>query len=215
MPRPFSGPVGRRAPALFVLGIAALPLLLGGCPLNSTTQPDVYPGGSQNANNTGLSSGSVSDPVDHTEARDTLERRFPGCGKPPEAEAWRDRVWQLLNSERMRHGLEPLARNDVLDAQAEQYACEMIYYDFFAHVNPITHSDLAERAAEFEYEYWMIGENLAAGQTSPEQVVADWMASPGHRENMLGETYTEVGVGLRQGGDYGLYWVLEFGDPLD
>jgi uncharacterized protein YkwD len=74
---------------------------------------------------------------------------------------------------------------------------------------------LAERAAEFEYEYWMIGENLAAGQTSPEQVVADWMASPGHRENMLGETYTEVGVGLRQGGDYGLYWVLEFGDPLD
>jgi uncharacterized protein YkwD len=32
---------------------------------------------------------------------------------------------------------------------------------------------------------------------------------------MLGETYTEVGVGLRQGGDYGLYWVLEFGDPLD
>jgi uncharacterized protein YkwD len=59
----------------------------------------------------------------------------------------------------------------------------------------------------------MIGENLAAGQTSPEQVVTQWMNSPGHRENMLQERFTEVGVGLREGGDYGLYWVLEFGYP--
>ncbi|NLG43211.1 MAG: CAP domain-containing protein [Phycisphaerae bacterium] len=207
MPRPFSDSVGRRAPALLVLGFAGvLPFLPGGCPLGGTGQPDVYPSGSQNSDSAGLSSGSAADV--------TLEERFPGCGKPSNAEAWRDRVWQLLNSERMRYGLQPLARNAVLDAQAEQYACEMIYYDFVDHENPVTHSNLAERAAEFGYEYWMIGENLAAGQTSPEQVVAGWMASPDHRENMLHENYSEVGVGLRQGGYYRLYWVLEFGDPL-
>jgi uncharacterized protein YkwD len=195
--------------ALCSVGLAGFSLLLlAGCSLNGIM--DGAAGGS-NSDQSGAGDSAVTSPG--AGQSDVLEEHFPGCGAPDNAEAWRDRVWQLLNNERRKNSLQPLARNDVLDAEAEQYACEMIYYDFFAHVNPVTSSGLADRAAEFGYEYWMIGENLAAGQTSPEQVVTQWMNSPGHRENMLQERFTEVGVGLREGGDYGLYWVLEFGYP--
>jgi uncharacterized protein YkwD len=198
--------------SLCLVKLAAVAVfLLAGCPLDFTPSQQNTGGGSTNySHGAGDTSGSDSAVVGQ---QDSLEERFPGCGEPVNADSMRDRVWELLNNERTRNGLEPLARDAVLEAEAEQYACEMIYYDFFAHENPVTGSTLGDRAAAFEYDYWMIGENLAAGQTSPEQVVTDWMNSPGHRENMLQERYTEVGVGLREGGDYGLYWVLEFGQP--
>jgi uncharacterized protein YkwD len=41
----------------------------------------------------------------------------------------------------------------------------------------------------------------------------DWMNSPGHRENILKPDFEEIGIGIRSGGDYGMYWVQEFGQP--
>ena len=63
------------------------------------------------------------------------------------------------------------------------------------------------------YDYYMIGENLAAGQATPAQVMADWMESAGHRANILEASFVELGVGVRTGGTYGTYWVQEFGRP--
>ena len=90
----------------------------------------------------------------------------------------------------------------------------MIYYDFFAHENPFTRTELRDRAEEFGYEFQVIGENLAAGQATPAQAMNDWMNSPGHRANILNADFTELGVGIRTGGTYGTYWVQEFGLPL-
>jgi len=144
---------------------------------------------------------------------DELGARFPGCGAPADTAAWQAEVVNLVNQERSARGLAPLARSTTLAAQAEQYACELIYYDFFAHDNPVTGTDLPQRAAEFSYGYWVIGENLAAGQPSPQEAVQSWLASAGHRANILSPDFTEIGVGVRTGGDFGVYWVQEFGRP--
>lgn len=146
---------------------------------------------------------------------DNLTVIFPGCEDPLEGQLWKDEVLQLVNNERAARGVAPVAWNDVLAAQATQYACELIAYDFFDHVNPSTGSTLGTRTADFGYDFWIVGENLAAGQRSPVEVVADWMNSPCHRQNVLNPAFTELGIGIRTGGEYGLYWVQEFGRPFD
>ncbi len=156
--------------------------------------------------------GTPSDPQPNP---DDLTVEFPGCEDPVEGQLWKDEVLQLVNRERAARGVAPVVWNDTLAAQAAEYACELIFYDFFDHVNPVNGSTLATRTADFGYPYWIVGENLAAGQRTPTEVVADWMNSPCHRQNVLNPAFTELGVGVRAGGDYGLYWVQEFGRPIE
>lgn len=51
--------------------------------------------------------------------------------------------------------------------------------------------------------YQLAGENIALGQTTPEQVVEAWMNSEGHRENILNQSYTHIGVGYVSDGTIG------------
>ena len=147
------------------------------------------------------------------EASPTLIPPSPtGIASPGEAKL-ASHVLELVNQERAQEGLAALAHNAVLEAQATQYACEMIHYGFFAHTNPFTGTQLENRTAEFGYVYACIGENLAAGQPTPEEAFEAWMISEGHRYNILHPQFTELGVGVRTGGDYGIYWVQEFGCP--
>ncbi len=57
-----------------------------------------------------------------------------------------------------------------------------------------------------------LGENIAAGQRTPAEVVDDWMNSPGHRANILNGKFTKLGVGYVYvpGDMYGHYWVQMF-----
>jgi uncharacterized protein YkwD len=148
-----------------------------------------------------------------TDFQDELTDQFPGCSDPPEGDDWRDEILRLVNLERERAGLLPLIRKQTLEDQATQYACEMIYYGFVEHVNPFTGTSVTDRAEEFGYDWLALGENLAAGQPTPARAMADWMASEGHRDNILNPQFTELGVGVRTGGEYGTYWVQEFGCP--
>lgn len=149
-----------------------------------------------------------------TATSDALTVRFSECQLPAEAEFWRTEILRLVNQERQAQGLNPVTRNQTLEDEAAEYACELIHYDYFGHVNAVTGATLTDRADQVGYDYWIIGENLAAGQLSPAQAMADWMDSPCHRENLLNPAFTELGVGIRSGGDYGLYWVQEFGRPF-
>lgn len=164
----------------------------------------------------GFASASTSESPQTTLAAGGAAQSVPpgGCQSPSESIAWTAEVLRLTNVERTRLGLSPLAWSDDLAVQAEDYACELIVDDFFAHVNPTNGETLSQRARRFGYEYWSIGENLAGGQTTPQQVVAEWMASEGHRANILNDTFTELGIAVRLGGDYRIYWVQEFGRPL-
>jgi uncharacterized protein YkwD len=195
-------------------------LLLGGCPVDSGAE--LVPGddgstgdGGSPASSSGSSSSTISDTAGSTSSFDNwLTAEFPDCAEPVNGDYWRDEILRLVNVERAQAGLPLLEHDQTLENQATQYACEMIHYDFFAHENPVSGTELADRAEEFGYAYVIIGENLAAGQSSPQQVMSDWMASDGHRANILSAEFTEFGVAVRTGGRFGTYWVQEFGRPL-
>jgi|GEM_PF-527740 len=149
---------------------------------------------------------------DDTVAGDTA---FAPCGTPEdELRATRELLTQI-NRERTRRGIDSLKRNDTLDKIAAFYACRMIDGNFFSHRDPFDRSRIDTRAQDFGYAFQKVGENLAAGQWSVEQVMREWMDSEGHRNNILDPTYTEVGLSVRLGGKHGIYWVQEFGRPLN
>lgn len=136
------------------------------------------------------------------------------CSDPANrAELIRDFV-EAVNAERRKAGVGMLKRNPTLMAVADYYACRMIDGGFFDHVDPEEGSTVDYRAVAFGYAFAKIGENLAAGQTTVEEAVLNWMQSPKHRENLLDPTFTEIGVGVKDGGEYGRYWVQELGRPL-
>lgn len=211
---------------LLLLVGAVLLTAAGGCPLSTPDEQSRLPlpsgssvggtggppapGGSTAGPTGGLQ--GTTDTVDAVE--DEFSVDFPGCQDPAEGTFWKAEVLRLVNVERAARSIDAVAWSPVLAEQATQYACEMIFYNFFDHANPVTGSELRDRAAEFEYDFWIIGENLAAGQRSPVEVVNDWMDSPCHRENLLNPAFTELGIGIRYGGRYGYYWVQEFGRPF-
>jgi len=122
------------------------------------------------------------------------------------------RVLDLTNAERQNAGLPPLAPSPQLTQAAQTYSQVLASSDCFAHTcGPVP--DFAARDAQAGYATFRdIGENIAAGYATPEEVVAGWMASPGHRENILSPDFTDMGVGMVSGGgQYGIYWTQEFG----
>jgi uncharacterized protein YkwD len=129
---------------------------------------------------------------------------------PADQDAFIGRVLDLTNAERQKAGLAPLTLSAELQA-AQGYSEVLAASDCFGHTcGPVP--DLGERDSEAGYGEWTyVGENIAAGYVSPEEVVAGWMASPGHRANILSPSYTEIGIGLSSGGQYGVYWTEEFG----
>src|SRR5689334_22993051 len=105
--------------------------------------------------------------------------------------AYVERVLELTNAERAQAGLAPLVLNDSLSEAAQDYSQVLATGDCFAHTcGPVP--DFADRLTQTGYAGWSsIGENIAAGYPTPEAVVAGWMASPGHRQNILTPSFTE------------------------
>lgn len=122
------------------------------------------------------------------------------------------RVLELTNAERVNAGLAPLTLNPQLEDAAQMYSEVLASTGCFEHTcGPVP--DFADRDAAAGYTDWTsLGENLAAGYPSPEAVVAGWMASQGHRDNILSPHFTETGIGVARGGaKYRTYWAQEFG----
>lgn len=136
------------------------------------------------------------------------------CRVPANSDQMVQRLLQLVNEERDKYGLHPLTLNPLLSKIADDYCCAMIEGNFFDHTNPYTQEGPGQRAINGGYVFRTMGENLAGGQASPEQAMEEWMASTrGHRENILAVQWREIGIGVRTGGEFGVYWVQEFGDP--
>lgn len=116
-----------------------------------------------------------------------LERR-------PELEA---EMVDLVNDERLDGGLVLLAANPVLSQVAADYARDMAEGGFFGHVDP-TGRTVVDRVDEAGVPYRVVGENLALAATLG--VAHDGlMASEGHRANILGPSWSEIGIGVIEG----------------
>lgn len=121
-------------------------------------------------------------------------------------------VIRLTNTERSRHGLGALAIDARLARAAWAHSADMARRGFFAHENP-EGLQVWDRAVAAGYAYRRVAENIAAGQRTAPEVVAGWLASPGHRANILDGASTQIGVGRAEGGPYGVYWTQVFGAP--
>lgn len=135
------------------------------------------------------------------------------CSLPREPQELSDQVLRLVNL--ARFGVGAVAVDPELAAIAEEYACTMITNGFFGHTDPATGVGLAERAIDSGYNYLAVGENLAAGIGSPQEVVDAWLASPTHRDIMLDPAFSRTGIAVRYGGENDVYWVQVFADPAD
>ena len=134
------------------------------------------------------------------------------CSDLPNEQALVRAMLEAVNETRAKQGLRRLRLEPTLTQVADFWACRMIDSGFFNHEDPHDGSNVASRALSFGYAYRKVGENLAAGQESVHEVMADWMLSPIHRVNIL--AFTEIGITVKQGGELGVYWVQEFGRPI-
>lgn len=123
-----------------------------------------------------------------------------------------EEVIRLTNVERAKNGLPALTQGGALvQSVAATRLSESSRY--FSHTRP-NGSKFSSVAGEIGLTYGKIGENLAAGQTTPEQVISEWMASPTHRANILDADYTQICVSYGIGSDGLPYWVQVFYKPV-
>jgi uncharacterized protein YkwD len=143
------------------------------------------------------------------DCRDRAPRRHGGC---PDAtlmptsqnvEAIRTATRCLVNRERAAHGESLLRGNAHLERAAQAHTESMAFGDYFDHIGPGGQTPLARmRASGYIYSSrlgYEVGENIAWGTlwlATPKAIVAAWMASPGHRANILDPHFRETAIGV-------------------
>ena len=135
----------------------------------------------------------------------------------PNPKLTQDGTIKWTNINRQNNNLPALREEEKLDKAALKKARDIFEKQYFDHVSPSGKGpqDLAE---EVGYHFVAIGENLAMGNfANDKELLEAWMASPGHRENILSKKFAEIGVAVLQGEYQGKrVWVAvqEFGTPL-
>ncbi|WP_418791621.1 CAP domain-containing protein [Phosphitispora sp. TUW77] len=129
----------------------------------------------------------------------------------PQFNQFQERVVELVNIERQKEGLHPLSADPVLMKGATAKSVDMVENRYFSHTSPIYGSPF-EMMKSFNISYRYAGENIASGQSSPEDVVRAWMNSPGHRANIMSSKFAKIGVGYAYTsyGNYHHYWTQWF-----
>jgi uncharacterized protein YkwD len=147
---------------------------------------------------------------------------LPAAGARAEAGA-AERVLALVNQARAisrdcgnRHfeAAPPVTWNDKLAAAAQAHASEMARTLSFSHAGR-DGKGVDVRATRAGYAWKSVGENIAAGPASAEEVTAGWIASPGHCANLMSPAFTAMGVAyaLNPGSRMGIYWTQVFAAP--
>ena len=107
----------------------------------------------------------------------------------------------------------PVSLSGTLDTVASGHAIDMAEKNYFEHVDPAGHSP-ADRVRAVGYQEKLVGENIAYGPKSVDEVVQGWLDSPGHCENIMDPRFAEMGIALAPGHvKRGLYWVQVFAEP--
>lgn len=115
--------------------------------------------------------------------------------------AYEEEVVRLVNVERSKQGLKPLANDWQLSRVARYKSQDMKDKGYFSHTSP-TYGSPFEMMKSFGISYRTAGENIAKGQKTPSEVVSAWMNSSGHRANILNKSFSKIGVGYVKEGNY-------------
>ena len=143
---------------------------------------------------------------------------------PIRTQASATQVLQLVNDVRARGGRcgdrsfapsAPLLRSPRLDEIAAGHAADMARHDYFEHVD-LNGNTPADRVRAAGYREKLVGENIAYGPGTAAEVVAGWLHSTGHCENIMDPRFVEMGLAAvpGQGARRGLYWDQMLAEPL-
>ena len=105
------------------------------------------------------------------------------------------------NSERNQNGKAALKINSQLTAAAQAKANDMVVRNYWSHNTPDGQEPWVF-VNQAGYKYTKAGENLAYGFSSSSSTVTGWMNSASHKANMLDSSFTEVGFGYANSGDF-------------
>ena len=151
-------------------------------------------------------------------------------------EAVEDHIHDRVNAVRITHGLLPVARDRGIDALAYAHAADMETRGYYAHdspegISPMDRGLAAGYACHRIDRSYGIAENIASSYTYTSQVslwwlpkynwvdgeaalavdlVDMWLASPGHRQNILNPYHNSLGVGVSIGDDESVLAVQNF-----
>jgi uncharacterized protein YkwD len=126
----------------------------------------------------------------------------------------RSAVVCLIDQQRVEHGLPAVASNADLSRSAQDWTQTMVHSGEFTHG-----ADFAARITAAGLKWSSAGENIATGFVTPAQVVAAWMASLGHCQNILNPGFSQVGIGVvsRPVANYATEaatWTADFALPM-
>jgi uncharacterized protein YkwD len=126
----------------------------------------------------------------------------------------------VLNAERARHELGALRLNRGLSTAARRHSRAMVRERFFSHTS-LNGATFVDRIRATGYlsgaQSWSVGENIAYGsgsRSTPRSIGRAWMNSPGHRANILSESFRQIGIGIASGtpvGTGGATYTTDFG----
>ncbi|WP_290056360.1 CAP domain-containing protein [Amycolatopsis solani] len=117
-------------------------------------------------------------------------------------------VLQETNKYRQQGGCPALIGNGQLTVAAQVHTDEMAKYRYMSHTG-VAGDNPDDRITGAGYKWSRWGENIAAGQRTPQQVVTWWMNSPPHRANILNCAFREIGIWYTSGAR--AYWTQDFG----
>lgn len=136
----------------------------------------------------------------------------------PAWSAFEDEVLRLTNIQRQAGAVcggtsyppaPALSTDPALRCAARLHAKDLQERDYFSHTTPdgVTFD---QRITQAGYRWRTLGENIAANYLTPQAVMQGWMQSPGHCQNIMNATFTQLGVGFYD--DYS--WTQDFGKPF-
>ena len=108
----------------------------------------------------------------------------------------------------------PVKLSGTLANVAFGHANDMAVHNYFEHQDRAGHSP-ADRVRAVGYQEKLVGENIAYGPKSADEVVQGWLDSPGHCENIMDPRFAEMGIAFAAGqaSKHGLYWVQVLAAP--
>jgi uncharacterized protein YkwD len=120
------------------------------------------------------------------------------------------KMFDLVNSERVKVSLKQLVWDARISDAALAHSCDMFERRYFSHISP-EGKDVGDRLIEAKISFFVAGENLAY---APDVLRAHegLMNSPGHRANILNPQFGKIGIGVIDGGIYGMMFTQNFTD---